>query len=82
MISAVLDTNTLASGTVTALTPPGQILNAWHAGLFELVTSEDILGELVRTLQKPYFQNHVGNTYQKVKLVAPIDFLELLSKQS
>lgn len=62
MISAVLDTNTLVSGTLTASTPPGQILNAWHAGQFELVTSEYILNELVRTLQKPYFQKHIGIT--------------------
>lgn len=142
MISAVLDTNTLASGTVTASTPPGQILNAWHAGQFELVTSEYILDELVRTFQKPYFQKHVGtaeinafidlvqneatvipitvsvqgiathpeddfilataisakahylvtgdkhflkkvgNTYQKVKIVTPSDFLKLLNQQT
>lgn len=140
MILAVLDTNTLASGTLIASTSPGQILNAWHGGKFELITSEHILNELVRTLQKPYFQTHidndtisdfidlvrneatvtqivvnvggvathpeddlilaaaisaeadylvtgdkhflkkVGNTYQKVKLISPIDFLDLLNK--
>lgn len=60
MISAVLDTNILASGTVTASTPPGQILDAWHDGQFELVTSEHIIDELERTLQKPYFQKYVA----------------------
>ena len=59
MISAVLDTNVLASGTVVAVTPPGQILNAWRANEFELVLSAHIIGELTRTLQKPYFQKHV-----------------------
>ncbi len=59
MTSAVLDTNILVSGTVTASTPPGQILNAWHDGQFELVISTQILDELERTLQKPYFQNHL-----------------------
>lgn len=42
MISAVLDTNILASGTVTAVTPPGQILDRWRDGQFELVVSEHI----------------------------------------
>lgn len=59
MISVVLDTNILVSGTVTASTPPGQILNAWHDGQFELVISTHILDELKRTLQKPYFQNNL-----------------------
>ncbi len=59
MISAVLDTNILASGTVTVSTPPGQILDAWHNGQFELVTSEHIIDELRLTLQKPYFQKYV-----------------------
>lgn len=62
MISAVLDTNILASGTVTASTPPGQILDAWRDGQFELVTSEHILDEIERTLKKPYFQKHLTKT--------------------
>lgn len=59
MISAVLDTNILASGTVTASTPPGQILNRWRDGQFELVVSEHIIDELEHTLNKPYFQKHL-----------------------
>lgn len=62
MISAVLDTNVLASGTVTATTPPGQILDAWRAGQFELITSEHIIEELGQTFQKPYFKNHLNNS--------------------
>lgn len=60
MIAAVLDTNTLASGTITATTTPGQILDAWRLGQFELVTSEPIIAELDRTLRKPYFQNYIN----------------------
>lgn len=59
MISVVLDTNILVSGTVTVSTPPRQILDAWHDGQFELVISTHILDELERTLQKPYFQNNL-----------------------
>lgn len=75
MISAVLDTNILASGTVSSLNPPGQILDAWHAGQFELVTSEPILNELKRTFQKPYFQKQV-NTKQVN------DFIDLLRNEA
>lgn len=59
MISAVLDTNVLASGTVSAFNAPGHILDAWRAGQFELITSEHILTELERTFQKPYFQKYI-----------------------
>lgn len=61
MISAVLDTNVLASGTVSAANAPGQILDAWHARKFELVTSQHIIDELLQTFQKPYFKNHLTN---------------------
>ena len=61
MLTAVLDTNVLASGTVNATNSPGQILNAWRAGQFELVTSAHIIDELTRTFQKPYFKNHLSS---------------------
>ena len=59
MISAVLDTNILASGAVTATNSPGQILDAWRDGLYSLVISEDIMDELKRVFQKPYFQSRL-----------------------
>ena len=75
MISAVLDTNILASGTVTASTPPGQVIDAWRNGQFILVTSKHILAELERTLQKPYFQTYLTKTQVS-------DFIELLQSES
>ena len=75
MISAVLDTNVLASGTVTAATPPGQILDAWHVRKFELVTSAHIINELSRTLQKPYFQNRLSSQ-------AITNFIDLLQNEA
>ena len=60
MITAVLDTNVLAAGTVTAGNPPGQILNAWRDGQFELITSIHIIDELKHTFQKPYFQGNLS----------------------
>lgn len=75
MISVVLDTNILVSGTVTASTPPGQILNAWHNGQFELVLSNHILDEVERTLQKPYFQ-------AKLTPQAISNFIDLLQNET
>ncbi len=75
MISAVLDTNVLASGTISANTPPGQILDAWLDGQFELVTSVPIINELQRTLRKPYFQDYL-------KLGEVMAFIHLLQNES
>ena len=75
MISAVLDTNVLASGTVSAANAPGQILDAWHARKFELVTFAHIIDELTRTFQKPYFKNHLTNK-------AVTNFIDLLQNEA
>ena len=56
MITAVLDANVLASGSVNATGPSGQALDAWRARRVGLVVSEHILAELARTHQKPYFR--------------------------
>ena len=71
MISAVLDTNILASGVLTASTPPRQIIDYWRNGKFELLISEHIIYELENTLRKPYFQN-------VLKAENIDDFLDLL----
>lgn len=55
MITAVLDTNVLASGFVRPEPPPGQLLLAWRARAYLLVISEPILAELARTFEEPYF---------------------------
>ena len=75
MISAVLDTNVLASGTVSAANAPGQILDAWHARKFELVTSAHIIDELTRTFQKPYFQKRLSSK-------ATTNFIDLLQNEA
>jgi len=75
VISAVLDTNVLASGTISAANAPGQILDAWHARRFELVTSAHIIDELLQTFQKPYFKNHLTNQ-------AVINFIDLLKNEA
>lgn len=75
MISAVLDTNILASGTISAANAPGQILDAWHARKFELVTSAHIIDELTRTFKKPYFKNQLTNQ-------AVNNFIDLLQNEA
>jgi len=52
-IRAVVDTNVLVSGLVAAGGAPGQILDAWIAGHFTLVTSPYLVEELLHTLSYP-----------------------------
>lgn len=58
MIRAVLDTNTIASGAARfrdGISPPVLILQAWALERFEMLISESLFSEVVRTLSKPYF---------------------------
>lgn len=48
----VLDTNVLVSGLLYPGGPPSRLVKAWRAGTFELVISDFVLDELVRTLQR------------------------------
>jgi putative PIN family toxin of toxin-antitoxin system len=50
VIKAVVDSNVLLSGLLTGSTPPGQIVDAWRAGRFQLVTSDAIVDETIRQL--------------------------------
>src|SRR5688572_28482203 len=60
MSRTVLDANMLASASLTDKTPPGQILDAWRLGGFELCLSDHLLAEVRRTLDKPYFQSRLS----------------------
>ena len=63
MIKAVLDTNALASGFRGVRNPistPGQIIQAWKTGRFELMVSEHVLDELRRTFATRYFTRHLS----------------------
>jgi putative PIN family toxin of toxin-antitoxin system len=65
VIPATFDTNVLASGTVSAAGPAGQLLDAWRANQCDLIVSEPILTELARTFTKPYFQAHL--THEQIQ---------------
>lgn len=62
MIRALLDTNVLASGFVGYSRNerlPERLLRLWRGERFELVVSDDIAIELIRTLEIPYFRAHL-----------------------
>jgi putative PIN family toxin of toxin-antitoxin system len=62
VITAVLDTNVLASGFAgydKAASPPGELVRRWRRGAFVLIVSEHILGEFAHTLTDRYFTNRL-----------------------
>lgn len=52
MIRALLDTNVIVSGVLVPLGIPAQLLQAAQASTFAIVTSQDIVNETLRTLQR------------------------------
>ena len=65
MIRAALDANALLSGFAGRHRPtsvPGELIRRWRAARFEVVTSEHIIGEVIRALQKPYFRRVIAAT--------------------
>ncbi len=54
MLRVVLDPGVLVSGFITAEEPPGRIVDLWRRGVFELVVSDALLGELQDVLQRPH----------------------------
>ena len=57
-IEAVLDTNIFISGLFAQSGSIAILMKLWTEGGFNLITSEDILSELYRTLHKPTIQKH------------------------
>lgn len=68
MTTAVLDTNVLASGFVSPELAPGQLLIAWQYGLFELITSPQIIAELTRTFEQPYFRLRLSQAQRRTNM--------------
>jgi putative PIN family toxin of toxin-antitoxin system len=63
VISAVLDTNVLASGFIGLERPesvPGELIRRWGDAVFTLVVSEHILIELDRTFADRYFSRRMS----------------------
>jgi putative PIN family toxin of toxin-antitoxin system len=59
VITALLDSNVLLAGFLTSVTPPGQLIDAWRAGRFELIVSDPLLAEVTRNILKPYFRRRL-----------------------
>lgn len=55
MISAVLDANILASGSLASRGTIAQLIEAFLANQYQVALSQPILHELQRALAKPYF---------------------------
>lgn len=60
MIRAVLDVNVLVLATMTRGGAPGRLINAWNAGLFELVASPLLLDELAEVLERPRIRKRLS----------------------
>lgn len=60
MISAVYDTNILASGTISSGTPVAHVIDAWINDEVTVITSQPLLDELGRTFTKKYFTDHLS----------------------
>ena len=59
-MKVVLDTNVLVSAVLVATSPPARILQAWRAGVFQLVVSGDLLLELRDVLNRPRIAERSG----------------------
>jgi putative PIN family toxin of toxin-antitoxin system len=53
MNRAVLDANVVISGMISAHGPSAAVLDAWRNSRFELVTCEDVLGEVLEKIGLP-----------------------------
>ncbi len=52
-MKAVLDANVLVSAAIGSRGAPGEIVDAWRSGLFDLLIRDDILAELADVLRRP-----------------------------
>ncbi len=71
---AVVDTNVLVSALLVPGSKPYDVVRAWDAGLFDLVTSEALTAELHRALNRPRITRRISNAPRTVDLLpAAID---------
>ena len=72
MLRVVLDVNVLVSAVIRRSGVPAAILNAWRAGLFELVVSDLLLAELREVLARPHIAQFVISA-ETEELVAALE---------
>lgn len=66
---AVLDANVLAPGFLGAGSTSAQLIQLWRQNAYELVMSEHLLGEVVRTYTDPYFRRRI-DAAESTRIVA------------
>lgn len=76
-LRAVIDTNVLVSGLFSETGSIAELMDLWINEVFELVTSEDILEELYRTLHKPSVQKHFEPTEEEIN-----DYIEVIRERA
>jgi uncharacterized protein len=59
-VRAVFDVNVLIAALLSPTGAPAQIVSRWLAGEFELIVSENLLGELDRTLAYPKLRARIA----------------------
>jgi hypothetical protein len=77
-MKAVLDVGQYVSATIRADSHPAQILKAWWAGEFELVTSAAILADLRRVLSYPHIRKRHQWRDEEIQLF--VDLLALAAQ--
>ncbi len=66
MLSAVLDTDVIISGTISSKGPPSELLTTWRDRRWALVTSPAILAEVERVLRLPRITRTYGLSAQDI----------------
>jgi putative PIN family toxin of toxin-antitoxin system len=76
-VQILLDTNVMIAGLLSKKGPPGQLLQGWLDGRFDLVTSQAQLDELQRALGYAKLQARI-NPEQVQDFVANIDVMAIV----
>ena len=84
MMRVVLDTNILVSALLGGKL--AEILDAWQAGSFTLIVSDDIFAEYIKVLKRPKFglplqvvEDIIGYLFQNAEFVTPEQELDVIA---
>ncbi len=66
MIRAVIDTNVLISGLLSAGGAPRQLINAWPNNLFIMMASSETVIEVLRVLEYPKIRSRIRISEQAI----------------
>ena len=67
MVAATLDVNVLVSAAISPRGTPYQLVEAWHAGRFEVVTSDHIITQLTNKLRSDRIGRRYGLTSTAIR---------------